>query len=500
MSATRPIRRRYPRPTSHHAVVIAGAGPTGMTLAAELAIAGVDVAVVERRETIELEGSRAGGLHARTLEIFDMRGIADRFMTEGQAAQVAGFAWFPLDISDVPTRFNHGLALRQPHIERILAAWVEELGVPILRGREVVDLTQDEEGVSVDISDGSSLRCAYLVGCDGGRSRVRNAAGVDFVGWDASVSHLIAEAHTTEEPPLGLRRDEQGIHAFNRLEDGRIGIMVTEAEVPSRADPTLEDLSRALERVYGTDYGLHGPAWVSRFTDASRQAAEYRRGRVLLAGDAAHVHYPAGGQGLNTGVQDAVNLGWKLARVVRGEASVSLLDSYHAERHPVAARVLRNTMAQVALLRTDARTDALRETISELIALDPVRVRLAAMISALDVRYDLGDGHPLLGRRMPDLDLRTAAGETRVHTLLRDGRPLLLDLSDGREAPPREAPADLRVVSASCDGPWQLPVIGQVEPPRAVLIRPDGHVAWVAGDDEPSIDDALRATLGRALV
>ena len=257
MTATTPTGRQEARESTDHAVVIAGAGPTGLTLAAELALGGIDVVIVERRESIELQGSRAGGLHARTLEIFDMRGIVDRFLGEGQTAQVAGFAWFPLDISDVPSRYNHGLALRQPHIERILAGWVQELGVPILRGREVVNFGQDEEGVTVHISDGSSLRCAYLVGCDGGRSRVRAAAGIDFAGWDASVSHLIAEAHMADEPPLGLRRDDQGIHAFNRLGDGRVGIMVTEMEVGSRTDPTLQDLSRALERVYGTDYRLH---------------------------------------------------------------------------------------------------------------------------------------------------------------------------------------------------------------------------------------------------
>ena len=479
-----------------HAVVIAGAGPTGMTLAGELALAGVDVIIVERRESIALEGSRAGGLHARTLEIFDMRGIADRFVTEGQAAQVAGFAWFPLDISDFPSRYNHGLALRQPHIERILAGWVEELGVPVLRGREVVDLEQNEEAVAVTLSDGSMLRCAYLVGCDGGRSRVRTVAGIDFAGWDASVSHLIAEAHTTSDPPLGLRRDAHGIHAFNRLDDGRVSVMVTEAETGARSEPTLSDLGAALERVYGTDFGVHGPAWVSRFTDASRQATEYRRGRVLLAGDAAHVHYPAGGQGLNTGVQDAVNLGWKLALAVRGDASPSLLDSYHAERHPVAARVLRNTMAQVALLRTDARTDALRETMSELITLHGVRRLLGAMISGLDIRYALGEGHPLLGRRMPDLDLRTPAGPTRVHALLRDAKPVLLDLGGAAEADVSRWAEWVRVERAECEESWQLPVIGPVEPPRAVLIRPDGHVAWVGEHDGTGLEEALREIFG----
>src|SRR5436190_9973034 len=359
---------------AEHAVVIAGGGPTGLMLAGEVALAGVDVAIVERRESQDLPGSRAGGLHSRTIEILDQRGIADRFLSEGQVAQVAGFSMIRLDISDFPTRHNYGLGLWQNHIERILAGWVDELRVPIYRGREVTGFAQNDSGVDIQVSDGRSLRAQYLVGCDGGRSLVRREAGIEFAGWDPTTSALIAEAEMAEEPELGIRRDARGIHSLGRLEyeirdgevlyenEGPIRIMVTEDQPGPGGEPTLSDLSEALVSVYGTDYGVHSPAWISRFTDMTRQAASYRDRRVLLAGDAAHVHSPVGGQGLNTGVQDAVNLGWKLAQVLDQTSPESLLDTYHAERHPVAARVLRNTMAQVALLRHDDRIDALRDT------------------------------------------------------------------------------------------------------------------------------------------
>ena len=426
---------------TEHAVVIAGAGPTGLMLAGELALAGVDVAIVERRASQDLPGSRAGGLHARTIEVLDQRGIADRFLSEGQVAQVAGFASVRLDISDVPTRHPYGLGLWQNHIERILAGWVGELEVPISYGIEVTGFAQDDTGVDVELSDGRRLRAEYLVGCDGGRSLIRKAAGIDFPGWDPTTSSLIAEVEMAEEPDLGVRRTPSGTHALGKVEyevrdgevvyekGGTVGVMLTESEVGT-SEPTLRDLSEGLIAVYGTDYGVHSPTFISRFTDMTRQAAAYREGRVLLAGDAAHVHSPVGGQGLNTGVQDAVNLGWKLAEVVHGTAPDSLLDTYHAERHPVAARVLRTTMAQVALMRPDDRTEALRDTVSELLSMDEPRTRFAAMMSGLDIRYDLGEGHPLLGRRMPDLDLVTADGPTRVFTLLHDARPVLLNLDE----------------------------------------------------------------------
>jgi 2-polyprenyl-6-methoxyphenol hydroxylase-like FAD-dependent oxidoreductase len=416
---------------TEHAVVIAGGGPTGLMLAGELALARVDVAIVERRVSQDLAGSRAGGLHSRTIEVLDQRGIADRFLSQGQVAQVAQFAGIPLDISDFPTRHNYGLALWQNHIERILAGWVGELAVPVYRGREVTRFAQHDTGVDVALSDGQSLRAEYLVGCDGGRSRIRKAAGIAFPGWEPTTSSLIAEVELAEEPEWGIRRDVVGVHSLSRLEDrGRVRVLVTEQHLGHTGEPTLRDLSEALIAVYGTDYGIHSPTWISRFTDMTRQAAAYRDRRVLLAGDAAHVHPTDGGQGLNTGVQDAVNLGWKLAQVVNRTSPESLLDTYHAERHPVAARVLRNTMAPVALRRSDDRTRVLRDTISELLAMDEPRKRFAAMMSGLDIHYDLGEGHPLLGRRMPDLDLVTADGPLRVFTLLHDARPVLLNLDE----------------------------------------------------------------------
>jgi len=481
---------------TEHAVVIAGGGPTGMMLAAELALAKIDVAIVERRASQDLIGSRAGGLHSRTIEVLDQRGIADRFLSQGQVAQVAGFAWIRLDISDFPTRHNYGLGLWQNHIEQILAGWVGELAVPIYRGREVTGFAQDDSGVDVELSDGQSLRAAYLVGCDGGRSLIRKAAGIEFPGWDPTTSCLIAEAELAEEPKWGMGRDALGVHVLSRLEDGPVRILVTEQHVGHTGEPTLRDLSEALIAVYGTDYGIHRPASISRFTNMTRQAASYRDRRVLLAGDAAHVHFPVGGQGLNIGVQDAVNLGWKLAQVVKQRSQESLLNTYHAERHPAAARVLRNTMAQSALLRSDDRIEALRDTMSELLSMEEPRKRIAAMMAGLDIQYDLGEGHPLLGRRMPDLDLVTANGPLRVFTLLHDARPVLLNLGEpgGFDITPW---ADrVQVIDATYGGLWELPVLGAVTAPPAVLIRPDGYVAWVGDLTHPGLPDALTTWFG----
>jgi 2-polyprenyl-6-methoxyphenol hydroxylase-like FAD-dependent oxidoreductase len=489
-------------------VLIVGAGPSGLMLAGELALAGVDVAIIERRASQELTGSRAGGLHSRTIEVLDQRGIAERFLAEGQKAQVAGFAGVHFDISDFPTRHPYGLGLRQKHIERILAGWVEKLKVPIYRGIEVTGFTQDDAGVDIELTSGRSLRAQYLVGCDGGRSLIRKAAGIDFPGSDPTTSNLIAEVEMTETPELGIHRSALGIHSFGRMEyeirDGQvvykderpIGVLVTEQHFGATADPTLRDLSDALIAACGTDYGVHSPTSITRFTDAARQAASYRKGRVLLAGDAAHVHPPDGGQGIQTGVQDAVNLGWKLAQVVHQTSPDSLLDTYHAERHPVAARVLRNTMAAIVLRGGDDRTKALRDTVSELVGMDEPRRRFAAMMSGLDTHYDLGEGHPLLGRRMPDFDLVTANGPLRVFTLLHDARPVLLNLGEpgGFDITPW---ADrVQLIDAKYDGVWELPALGAVTAPTALLIRPDGHVAWVGDRHALGLPDALTTWFG----
>ena len=495
-----------------HAVVIAGGGPTGLTLAGELALADVDVAIVERRSSQELIGSRAGGLHARTIEIFDQRGIADRFLAKGQVAQKVGFAGVTLDLSDFPTRHNYLLGLWQNHIEHILAEWVSELAVPVYRGREVTGFTQDDSGVDIVLSGAESLRAEYLVGCDGGRSVIRKAAGIEFPGWDATTSSLIAEVEMSEKPELGMRRDARGMHGIGRVEyeirngeivykdHGPLRVMVTEARVGGATEPTLRDLSEALIAVYGTDYGVHRATWISRFTDMTRQAATYRDRRVLLAGDSAHVHAPDGGQGLNLGVQDAMNLGWKLAQVVRRTLPESLLDSYHAERHSVAARVLRKTMASVALRRPDERTAAMRETVSELLSMDGPRKRFAAMMSGLDIRYDLGEGHSLLGCRMPDLDVVTANGPVRVYSLLHSARPFLLNVGD-RGAIEIGAWADrVQLLDAEYAASWELPVIGVVAAPTAVLVRPDGYVAWVGEGTTEGLVDALTKWFGPAVV
>ncbi|HKY48037.1 MAG TPA: FAD-dependent monooxygenase [Acidimicrobiia bacterium] len=480
-----------------HSVVIAGGGPTGLMLAGELALAGVDVVIIERRATQDLDGSRGGGLHSRTIEVLDQRGIADRFLAAGQVHPFVGYAGTFLDISDFPTRHNYLLALWQAHFEPILAGWVEELGVPILRGREVLGFAQDDTGVEVEVSGVSKFRAQFLIGCDGGRSVVRKAAGIDFPGFDPSVSFMIAEVEMDEEPVIGMRPEGGGIGPINReAGGGPYGVVLLDKNVEQTATPTLQDLREALTVAYGTDFGVNSPTWISRFTDMTRQAASYRQRRVLLAGDAAHVHGPQGGQGLNTGVQDAVNLGWKLAQVVNKTSPEVLLDSYHAERHPVGARVLHNTMAQVALARIDERSKALRDTMLELLSMDEPRRRIAGMISGLDIHYDLGEGHPLLGRRMPDLELQTADGPTRVFNLLHGARPVLINFSQsgGFEISPW---ADrVRLVDARYDGAWELPVLGQVAKPAAVLIRPDGYVGWTGDLMDPELPRALETWFG----
>jgi 2-polyprenyl-6-methoxyphenol hydroxylase-like FAD-dependent oxidoreductase len=482
---------------TEHAVVIAGGGPTGLMLAAELALAGVDFAVLERRPGQELAGSRAGGLHSRAIEILDQRGVAERFLAEGQVAQTTRFGDSTLDIGDFPTRHPYGLGLWQNHIERILAEWVGELGVTIHYGHEVTGFTQDDDGVEVELAGGRSLRARYLVGCDGGRSPIRRAAGIEFPGWEATASSLIAEVEMSEEPEYGIRHSDAGISGLNPIgEDGPVRVVVAEGRLGSGDEPSAEELSQALVAVYGTDFGLHSPTWISRFTDTTRQASAYRERRVLLAGDSAHIHSPAGGQGLQSGMQDAVNLGWKLAQVVKGISPESLLDTYHSERHPATARAIRLTMAQTVLQRPGPRVEALRDTLGEVMEMDEPRQHLAARLAGLDVHYDLGEGHPLLGRRMPDLDLVTADGPVRTYTLLHEARPLLLNL--GEPGALEIAPWADRVQSVDAEyaGAWELPALGPVPSPTAVLVRPDGHVAWVGASTDEGLVGALTTWFG----
>jgi 2-polyprenyl-6-methoxyphenol hydroxylase-like FAD-dependent oxidoreductase len=401
----------------------------------------------------------------------------------------------------------------QMHVDRVLLDELKARKRIHLRfGWRVEAFEQTGDSVSVTAvgQDGhpENWLVQYLIGCDGGRSRVRKAAGIDFPGWDPTTSALIAEVEMTEQPPLGIRNDEIGVHGIGKLnyeirngevvflDGGPMRVMVTEKQVGATTEPTLRDLSEALIAVYGTDYGVHSPSSLSRFTDMTRQAATYRDRRVLLAGDAAHVHSPDGGQGLNTGVQDAVNLGWKLAQVIKRTSPESLLDSYHAERHPVGARVLQITMAAVALRRPDERTKALRDMMAQVLGMDEPRKRIAAEMSGLGIRYDFGEGHPLLGRRMPDLDLITANGPLRTFTLLHKARPALINFGEPGALGINPWADRVQLIDAKYDGAWVLPAIGAVAAPTAVLIRPDGYVAWVGERTQAGLADALTTWFG----
>ena len=479
-------------------VIVAGAGPTGLMLAGELALAGIDVQIVERRSTSDLVGMRARGFHSRTIEILDQRGIADRFLAEGKTFPAASFAGASVDISDLPTRHPYTLAMVQSQVERILTDWVVELGVPIHRRPEVVGFAQDSDGVDLQLADGAPMRSRYLVAADGGRSTIRKAAGIEFPGWDATRSTLIAEVEVAEETPKGVRIDETGIHGLNPMGAGpTMQVLVTEQQLGPAAEPTLTDLSRALIAVYDTDFGVHSPSSISRFSDATRQAAAYRSGRVLLAGDAAHTHSPTAGQGIGLGVEDAVNLGWKLAQVTKDVAPDSLLDTYQAERHPVTARVLKYTMAMSVTQRADPRVSALADLLSDLVSIEAAGIKLACLHLGLDVCYEDEEGsHPLLGRRMPDLDLMSGDGPLRLFTLLHDAHPVLLDLGEPGVVAAGPWADRVRSVEASYDGLWELPVIGAVEAPAAVLIRPDGHVAWVGERTAAGLEEALTRWFG----
>ncbi|UKA70232.1 FAD-dependent monooxygenase [Arthrobacter sp. FW306-06-A] len=480
-----------------HDVVIVGSGPTGLMLAGELRLAGVDALVLERRPSQELAGSRGGGIHSRTIELLDQRGIAGRFLAEGKTLQTAAFGSTQLDLTGLPTRHPYTLALFQNHIERLLLEWVEELGVQIRRGMEVAGVSADDAGADVELAGEGPVRGRYVVGTDGGRSVVRRSAGIPLVGPDATRSSLIAEVKVAGEPGQQGKVDARGIHGLYPMGDGVVRVVVTEATLGPATEPTLADLKKALIDVFGTDFGVHSPIWLSRFTDATRQAEAYRKGRVLLAGDAAHVHSPTGGLGIGLGLQDAVNLGWKLGQVVLGISGEELLETYHAERHPAGARSLKYTMAQSLFQKADPRQEALRDLLDEVLRVDDAGAPIAALVSGLDVAYDLGPGHPLLGRRMPDLDITTAEGPGRVYQFLHQGRPVLLEFS-GPALEPGAWAGRVQHVRAICDGAWQLPVLGAVDAPTAVLVRPDGYVAWVGEGSVEGLPEALATWFGRS--
>ncbi|MCM2430760.1 rifampin monooxygenase [Streptomyces sp. RKAG337] len=461
-------------------VIVVGAGPTGLMLACELRLHGVHVVVLEKL-TEPTKESRGQGLHARSVEIMDQRGLLDRFLAVSEKFQVGGL--FGGIMKPWPDRLDtahpYGLATPQPVSERLLDERAVELGTEIRRGCEVAGLSQDEDGVTVELAGGGGhLRSRYVVGCDGGRSAVRKLLGVGFPGEPSTVETLIGQMEVTEDPATiaavveEVRRTQLRFGVTGPDEDGVCRIIVPADGVAEdrAAEPTLDEFKQRLRSIAGTDFGVHSPRWLSRFGNAIRQAERYRVGRVLLAGDAAHIHPPAGGQGMNLGVQDAFNLGWKLAAAVNGWASDGLLDSYHAERYPVGARVLNNSRAGITLLGTDPGATALRELFGKLMDFEEVNRYVTGIITAVDIRYDFGEGHELLGRRMRDIELK----QGRLYDLLHEGRGLLLDRT-GRLSVAGWADRVDHVVDVS----------EELDAP-AVLLRPDGHVAWV-GDDQQDL-------------
>ncbi|WEH13481.1 rifampin monooxygenase [Streptomyces sp. VNUA24] len=470
-------------------VIVVGGGPTGLMLAGELRLAGVGVVVLEKL-TEPTGESRGQGLHARSVEIMDQRGLLDRFLAVSETFRAGGlFGGIMKPWPDtLDTAHAYGVATPQPVTERLLHERAVELGADIRRGRELAGLSQDEDGVTAELADGTRLRARYLVGCDGGRSPVRKLLGVAFPGEPATVETLLGDMAATADPAtiaaaVAKVRETELRFGIAPLEGGTYRVVVPAEGVTEdrAAAPTLDEFRKRLRAFAGTDFGVHSPRWLSRFGDATRQAERYRVGRVLLAGDAAHIHPPTGGQGLNLGVQDAFNLGWKLAAAVNGWAPEGLLDSYHTERHPVAARVLANTRAQMTLLGSGAGPAALRALLSELMDFEEVNRYITGMITAVDVRYDFGEGHDLLGRRMRDVRLKRG----RLYELTHAGRGLLLD------------PAG----TLSVEG-WADRVDHVVDTPQdvdvpAVLLRPDGHVAW-AGEDRRDLPDRLTRWFGAA--
>ncbi|RRO14262.1 rifampin monooxygenase [Saccharopolyspora rhizosphaerae] len=467
-------------------VVIAGAGPTGLTLAAELRLHEVRVVVLDEK-TAPTEVVRALGLHVRSIEVVDQRGFLDRFLEEGTRYPLHGFfAGIQKPAPELDTAHGYVLGIPQPKIDRLLAEHALGLGAEVRRGCEVVGLDQDENSVSVELADGSRLRTRYLVGCDGGRSTVRKLLGIGFPGEPARSETLLGEM-LVADPPEQVRAVQAEVNKRQRIfgltpVDGEVHRVIVPADGVAEdrsTPPTFEEFTRQLRAWAGTDFGVHSPRWLSRFSDATRQAERYRCSRVLLAGDAAHVHPPMGGQGLNLGVQDAFNLGWKLAAEVHGWAPEGLLDTYETERHPVAAAVLDNTRAQAELMADHAGARAARRLVAELMDFEEVNRHLVEKIVAIGIRYDFGDDHDLVGRRLRDMPLRAS----RLYELMRGGRGLLLDQT-----------GTLSVAGWTDRVDHVVDVSEQLTAP-AVLLRPDGHVAWV-GDEQEGLEASLTRWFG----
>ncbi|WP_369256275.1 rifampin monooxygenase [Geodermatophilus amargosae] len=474
---------RAPLPSD---VIVVGCGPTGAMLAAELRLHDVRVLVLEK-ETEPASSVRIVGLHVRSLELMAMRGLLERILEHGRRRPAAGFfAAIPKPApAGLDSAHAYLVGIPQPVVVRLLEEHAIERGAQVRRGRAVAGLEQDDAGVTVELADGERLRSRYLVGCDGGRSTVRRLLGVGFPGEPSRTETLMGqmEAGVPQEEIAATVAGIGGTDGRFWLRpsgDGTYSVVVPAAGVGDRAEPpTLEDFRQQLRAVAGTDFGVHSPRWMSRFGDATRLAERHRVGRVLLAGDAAHVHPPIGGQGLNLGVQDAVNLGWKLAAQVRGWAPDTLLDTYQAERRPVAEDVLDVIRAQMELLSTGPGPRALRRLFTELMDLDEVNRFLIERITAIGIRYDVGEGPDLLGRRLRDIDV----GQGRLYGLLHRGRGLVLDRT-GR----------LTV------GGWSDRVDHLADPTAeldvpCLLLRPDGHVAWI-GDDQQDLDDHLSRWFG----
>jgi 2-polyprenyl-6-methoxyphenol hydroxylase-like FAD-dependent oxidoreductase len=472
-------------------VIVTGGGPTGVMLASELRLHGVRVVVLDK-EAEPTRIARALGLHVRSIEVMDQRGLLERFLPLGRQYPVGGFAGISKPAPErLDTAHRYTLGIPQTTVERLLIEHAIELGVEFRRSCELIGLRQDDHGVTAELADGTELSSRYLVGCDGGRSTARKLLGVGFPGEPARHEWLLGEvevtmpAKTVDAVVADVRTTHKGF-GVGPLGDGLYRFVVPAegvAEDPA-VPPTLEEVRRQLRVFAGTDFGVHSPRWLSRFGDATRLAERYRTGRVLLAGDAAHIHPPIGGQGLNLGVQDAFNLGWKLAAEVNGWAPEGLLDSYHTERQPVAAAVLDSTRAQAELMSLEPGPQAVRRLLAELMDFEDVNRYLIERITAIGVRYDFGEGNELLGRRMRDVRLERG----RLYELMHAGRGLLLDQTGRLSVAGWEDRVDhvVDVVAAS----EELDVPG-------VLLRPDGHVAWV-GDDQQSLLEQMRRWFGRS--